>query len=317
VPDSLKLSALHDCSAVTAFMKTVASFFEKRHLGDILSRIGSVQPIQDAITRGLIAVLIDGMMAFIAAGVLFFYSTLLAFVVLAGVALELFIAMAYYSATRMRMQEEIIAKAKESTVIMEAVRAAITIKLLGREAEREAKRKEAVRILIRNQTRNHSRILVRVALARREARKIRQPGIMFHAVLLLMGEAVHRDLVLSSAWSAASHQQQAPAEYPICGGRMIVIEVFARGSKPRYQPPVMTPPSYCVAAEPPRWPVAGVSPLRPMPAGTPIETSKTAHSNPITAYPDAILGRAEPLLAAMRPIAGGRSKPPIPIEPAA
>jgi len=79
----------------------------------------------------------------------------------------------------------------------------------------------------------------------------------------------------------------------------------------------MTPPSYCVAAEPPRWPVAGVSPLRPMPAGTPIETSKTAHSNPITAYPDAILGRAEPLLAAMRPIAGGRSKPPIPIEPAA
>jgi hypothetical protein len=69
----------------------------------------------------------------------------------------------------------------------------------------------------------------------------------------------------------------------------------------------MTPLSYCVAAEPPRWPVAGVSPLRPMPAGTPIETSKTAHSNPITAHPDAILGRAEPLLAAMRPIAGVRA----------
>ena len=46
--------------------------------------------------------------------------------------------MAYYSATRARMQEEIVAKAKESTVIMESVRAAITIKLLGREAEREA-----------------------------------------------------------------------------------------------------------------------------------------------------------------------------------
>jgi hypothetical protein len=26
---------------------------------------------------------------------------------------------------------------------------------------------------------------------------------------------------------------------PCCGGRMIVIEVFARGSKPRYQPPAM------------------------------------------------------------------------------
>ncbi len=122
---------------VRHLMRLPAGFFEKRHLGDILSRIGSVQPIQDAITKGLIAVLIDGTMAFIAAAVLFFYSTLLACIVLAGVALQLFVAMAYYSATRARMQEEIVAKAKESTVIMESVRAAITIKLLGREAERE------------------------------------------------------------------------------------------------------------------------------------------------------------------------------------
>ncbi len=122
---------------VRHLMRLPADFFEKRHLGDILSRIGSVQPIQNAITQGLIAVLIDGMMALIAAAVLFFYSTLLACVVLIGIALQLFVAMAYYSATRARMQEEIVAKAKESTVIMESVRAAITIKLLGREAERE------------------------------------------------------------------------------------------------------------------------------------------------------------------------------------
>lgn len=122
---------------VRHLMRLPASFFEKRHLGDILSRIGSVQPIQDAITRGVIAVLIDGMMASIAAVLLFFYSSLLAFVVLAGVAIELVIALAYYSATRARLQEEIVAKAKESTIIMESVRAATTIKLLGREAERE------------------------------------------------------------------------------------------------------------------------------------------------------------------------------------
>ncbi len=57
---------------------------------------------------------------------------------MAGIVLQLFIAIAYYSATRSRMQDEIIARAKESTVIMESVRAAVTIKLLGREAEREA-----------------------------------------------------------------------------------------------------------------------------------------------------------------------------------
>ena len=115
-----------------------AGFFEKRHLGDILSRLSSVQPIQDAITRGLVAALIDGVMALTAAVVLFFYSTLLAWVVLAGVALQFLIAVAYFGPTRARMEEEIVAKAKESSFIMESVRAAITIKLLGRETEREA-----------------------------------------------------------------------------------------------------------------------------------------------------------------------------------
>ncbi len=123
---------------VRHLMRLPADFFEKRHLGDILSRLGSVQPIQDAITRGLVAALIDGLMACLAAVVLFFYSTLLAAVVIAGVALELLIAIAFYSSTRARMEEEIVARAKENTVLMEFVRAAVTIKLLGREAEREA-----------------------------------------------------------------------------------------------------------------------------------------------------------------------------------
>jgi Putative transposase len=32
-----------------------------------------------------------------------------------------------------------------------------------------------------------------------------------------------------------------PRPCPCCGGRMIIIEVFARGSKPRYQPPAVAP----------------------------------------------------------------------------
>ncbi len=57
---------------VRHLLRLPADFFEKRHLGDILSRLGSVQPIQDAITRGLMAALIDGVMALAAAVVLFF-----------------------------------------------------------------------------------------------------------------------------------------------------------------------------------------------------------------------------------------------------
>ncbi len=124
---------------VRHLLRLPAAFFEERHLGDILSRLGSVGPIQDAITRGLVAAMIDGVMALIAAIVLFFYSTMLAAIVLGCVALELLIAIAYYGATRARMEQEIVAKAKESSVLMESVRAAVTIKLLGREVEREAR----------------------------------------------------------------------------------------------------------------------------------------------------------------------------------
>jgi ATP-binding cassette subfamily B protein RaxB len=123
---------------VRHLLRLPAAFFEKRHLGDILSRLESVQPIQDAITRGLVAALIDGVMAFAAAVILFFYSALLGGIVLAGVALQLIIAIAYYGATRARMEQEIVAKAKEHSFLMESVRAAVTIKLLGREVEREA-----------------------------------------------------------------------------------------------------------------------------------------------------------------------------------
>ena len=40
---------------VRHMMRLPADFFEKRHVGDILSRIGAAQPIQDAITRGVVA----------------------------------------------------------------------------------------------------------------------------------------------------------------------------------------------------------------------------------------------------------------------
>jgi ATP-binding cassette subfamily B protein RaxB len=123
---------------VRHMMRLPADFFEKRHVGDIFSRIGSVQPIQQAITRGVVAALIDGIMAFLAAGILFFYSVLLATISIAAVVLHLALVFALFPAMRHRMEEEILARAKEQSHLMESVRAATTVKLMGREAERES-----------------------------------------------------------------------------------------------------------------------------------------------------------------------------------
>ena len=77
-------------------------------------------------------------MALVAAVILFLYSPLLAGIVVAAVFLNLIVALGFYPATRARMEEQLVVSANERSHIMESVRAATTIKLMGREAERES-----------------------------------------------------------------------------------------------------------------------------------------------------------------------------------
>ena len=123
---------------VRHLLRLRTEFFEKRHVGDILSRLQSSAAIQDAITRGVVATVIDGAMAIIAAVVLFFYSATLAGVVIAALCLSLAATFALYPATRRRLEEQIVAGAKEHSHLIQSVRASTTIKLMGREAERES-----------------------------------------------------------------------------------------------------------------------------------------------------------------------------------
>lgn len=123
---------------VRHLLRLTVSFYEKRHVGDILSRIQSTRPIQDALTRGAATVVIDGLMAVIALVILFFYSATLTLVVLAALVLSLVVTFAFYPITRRRSEEAIVAQAKESTHMIESVRASRTLRLMGREGEPEA-----------------------------------------------------------------------------------------------------------------------------------------------------------------------------------
>jgi ATP-binding cassette subfamily B protein RaxB len=123
---------------VRHLLRLPSDYFEKRHAGDIISRLGSVKPIQDAITQGVVGTVIDGIMACIAAVILFFYSTTLAMIVIGAVLINMALNFALFPRMKQRMEEEILAEAKEHTHLMESVRAATTLKLLGREAVRES-----------------------------------------------------------------------------------------------------------------------------------------------------------------------------------
>jgi len=111
-------------------------YFEKRHVGDIMSRMGSTQPIQTALTQSVVAGLIDGLMAIITGIVIFMYSPLLGAIVLISVILMLAATLGYYPILRRTQEEAILTDAKEQTHVIESIRASTTIKLFSAQNQR-------------------------------------------------------------------------------------------------------------------------------------------------------------------------------------
>jgi len=114
-----------------------AAYFEKRHIGDILSRFGSLQPIRTLLAEGLITALIDGVMALFTLAMIIFYSPILAAIVMAAVVIYGIIRVTLYRIVWSRTDETIQANAQENSTFIESVRAIQSLKLFNREADRE------------------------------------------------------------------------------------------------------------------------------------------------------------------------------------
>jgi ATP-binding cassette, subfamily B, bacterial CvaB/MchF/RaxB len=112
-------------------------YFERRHVGDLLSRIGSIQPIQALLTKGIVNILIDSALLVTTLVVMMLISPTLTGIVVALTFLYLLITQLLYPGLRRRTEEEIMARANEETYLMETMRAIRAIKLHGHEALRE------------------------------------------------------------------------------------------------------------------------------------------------------------------------------------
>ena len=112
-------------------------FFEKRHIGDVLSRFQSIEPIRNVLAEGLILAAIDGIMAIATLAMIFVYSPRLALVVLAALLLYVALRLALYRRFRDLSEAAIQAEAQENSNFIESARAIQSIKLFNREADRE------------------------------------------------------------------------------------------------------------------------------------------------------------------------------------
>ncbi len=119
-------------------MKLPLDFFEKRHLGDVTSRMPSVQTIQRTLTISFVESIIDGLMAVVTLGLMLIYSWKLALMTLLAVTLYLMIRAVAYRPVRDRTEQQLVAFAKQQTHLLESLRGMQSLKVAGEESQRRA-----------------------------------------------------------------------------------------------------------------------------------------------------------------------------------
>ena len=112
------------------------SWFERRHMGDVVSRFGAVATIQRTLTNTLVESVIDGLLASGTLLLMLLYSAGLAAIVLVSVLLYALLRWAAYGPLRAATEEQIILNARANSLFIESVRAIAAIKLFGHEEQR-------------------------------------------------------------------------------------------------------------------------------------------------------------------------------------
>ena len=115
------------------------SWFEKRHLGDVVSRFGAVTAIQRTLTSSFVEALIDGAMAAATLAMMAAYNVLLTALALAAVAFYGALRWAFFAPLRRATEEHLVHAARQQSHFLETVRGVQSIKLFGRSEERRSR----------------------------------------------------------------------------------------------------------------------------------------------------------------------------------
>ncbi len=111
-------------------------YFEKRHVGDVISRFGSLSTIQKAITTDLVQAILDGIMSIGMVVMLVVYGGWLSLAVVASTALNSGLRILAFRSYREATEEAIVAEARQQSHFIETVRGMASVKLLGLRARR-------------------------------------------------------------------------------------------------------------------------------------------------------------------------------------
>ncbi len=125
-------------NAFTHLLHLPAQYFEKRHLGDVVSRFGSIEAIQKTLTSSFLEALLDGVMSIATLVLMAIYSPALCMIAVAAMLLYALGRWLWYRPLRTATEEQIVHAAKQQSHFLETMRGIKTIKLFQRHEERRA-----------------------------------------------------------------------------------------------------------------------------------------------------------------------------------
>jgi len=114
------------------------TWFERRHIGDIVSRFKSLDTIQRTLSLTFLETIIDGLMVLLTLGVMLWYSVPLTLIVITAAALYGVVRWGFYGLQRRATDEQLIHEGKAATHFIETLRGMMAIKLNARETERRS-----------------------------------------------------------------------------------------------------------------------------------------------------------------------------------
>ena len=122
----------------THLVNLPTSYFESRHIGDVMSRFGSQESILQALTTDVVESVLDGLLACLTLTIMFFFAPPLAWLVLVGAALYGALRWASYTPLRHASTEAIVWAARRDSHFLETLRGIKTIKLFNGQERRRA-----------------------------------------------------------------------------------------------------------------------------------------------------------------------------------
>jgi len=123
----------------THLLRLPMGYFEKRHLGDIVSRVASIDQIERTLTTSFLEAILDGVFTVAILAMMLLYSPVLASIAVGAMLLYGLGRCLWFGALRGATEEKIVHSARQQSHFLETVRGVKVIKLFQRQDERRSR----------------------------------------------------------------------------------------------------------------------------------------------------------------------------------